>query len=82
MIRRSIALSIAMLLLSGCGVRAPLRPAEGQALPVKPQGAATVPTPEELLKPNTQAIPQRSDEQLRKSEERRDDKFDSPPTTR
>jgi hypothetical protein len=70
----------AMLMLSACGGRVALKPKAGQSLPVKPETASAVPTPDELMKPDIQARPKRSDEQLRRSEERREDRFDLPPT--
>lgn len=66
-------------LLGGCGGRVKLQPKQGQSMPVKAEAAPAAPTVDELLKPSTQAQPKRSDEQLRRSEQRRDDKFDLPP---
>ncbi|KQU53052.1 argininosuccinate lyase [Sphingomonas sp. Leaf339] len=67
------------LLLAGCGSAAGLKPPEGGTLPVAPLGASATPTPQQLLTPTTQQRPQRSDELLRSSEERRSDEFDLPP---
>ncbi|SFP95825.1 hypothetical protein [Sphingomonas rubra] len=67
------------LLLAGCGSAAGLQPAPGQSLPVAPRGANATPTPAELLTPTPQQRPQRSDELLRRSDERRSDEFDLPP---
>lgn len=67
------------LLLTGCGSAAGLAPPEGQRLPVAPRGADATPTPGELLTPTTQQRPERSDELLRSSDERRSDDFDLPP---
>jgi uncharacterized lipoprotein YmbA len=74
-----VALIMVALLLSACGSKTALTPKAGQSLPIKPQTASAVPTPEQLLTPDSQARPKRSDEQLRRSQERRDDKFDLPP---
>jgi hypothetical protein len=75
------ALSLALILmLSACGGTQVLKPKAGASLPPKPEFAATVPTPEQLIKADDQARPQRNDELLLKSEKRRDDKFDLPPT--
>lgn len=74
-----IALGLIALALAGCGGRVPLKPQEGHALPPKPETAAAVPTPEQLLTPEAQTRPKRSDEQLKRSEQRQDDKFDLPP---
>ena len=68
------------LLLAGCGSVADLRPPPGRPLPVAPRGAEATPTPAELLTPTTQQRPQRSDELLRQSDERRSDAFDLPPS--
>ncbi|NJC34977.1 hypothetical protein GGR88_002491 [Sphingomonas jejuensis] len=77
---RSIALLGMLALLAGCGGRAALRPQEGASLPPTPYAAREAPTAEELMTPGPQARPQRSDELLRRSEEREDDRFDLPPT--
>ena len=68
------------LVLSGCGGRVALRPPEGKTLPPKPETASAVPTPDQLLTPDIQSRPKRSDEQLKRSEERRNDKFELPPS--
>ena len=75
--RRSIL--ILALILSACGSKVALTPRQGSSLPVKPQTASAVPTPDQLLTPDTQSRPQRNDEQLKRSQERQDDKFDLPP---
>ena len=74
----NLALS-ALTLLSACGNRGELEPPKGQSLPPAIYGEATPPSGEDLLKPSTQAQPERSDELLRRSEKRQDDKFDLPP---
>lgn len=76
--KAAIALGLA-LALAGCGSREALRPAPGQSLPPRPATAATQPTATDLLTPRPQERPDRSEELLRKSEERRDDRFDLPP---
>jgi hypothetical protein len=68
------------LALAACGGKNELQPAPGAALPPAPYAARATPTPSELMTPSTQARPQRSDELLRRSEERRDDRFDLPPS--
>ena len=68
-----------VLLLGACGGREELRPAVGESLPPKSYAAQATPTPSELMKPEEQARPRRSDELLRESEQRRDDRFDLPP---
>lgn len=76
---RLIGLSLAALLLGGCGQRAQLQPAPGQSLPVKPLMARTTPTPDQLLAIPDMARPQRVDELMRRSEPRQPDRFDLPP---
>ena len=68
------------LALAGCGSAGKLKPAPGEHLPVAPYGATATPTPGDLLTPTQQQRPQRSDELLKSSEERRSDEFDLPPT--
>ena len=65
--------------LAACGGRPPLKPIEGQRLPAIPVGASTAPTSTQLLRPSTQARPERNVELLTQSEERKDDPFDLPP---
>jgi hypothetical protein len=76
---KRVAPILALLLLGGCGSSVGLKPAPGEALPVAPYGARATPTPKELLQPTSQQRPQRSDELLRNSQERRSDDFDLPP---
>ncbi len=76
--KNMIVISLAFA-LAGCGNRTDLRPRQGEALPVKPLFAPATPSVTKLLTPESQARPQRSDEQLNRSQERRDDKFDLPP---
>lgn len=74
-----ISIAAATFALVGCGKAEELTPAAGQALPVKPAAARELPTANDLLTPPTQARPDRIDEPLRRSEERKDDPFDLPP---
>ncbi len=74
-----LLLAGATVILSACGNRGALQPAKGEALPAAIYGEAKAPSGEELLVPSTQALPERSDELLRRSEERQDDEFDLPP---
>ncbi|MBC2776175.1 hypothetical protein [Parasphingopyxis marina] len=67
------------LVLTACGGREPLQPAQGESMPVAPAMARATPTTDELLEPTTQQRPERVDELLRRSEEREDDPFDLPP---
>ena len=66
-------------LMAGCGLREPLRPAEGQSLPPAPALAQRALTPDELLAVPTQYRPLRVDEPLTRSERRPVDPFDLPP---
>lgn len=78
---RTLSLTITLgLALSACGGRIELKPKGGSAMPIAPEGAQKVPTPDDLMTPTSQAKPKRSDEQLKRSEERQDDAFDLPPT--
>ena len=70
----------APLALAGCGSAVGLKPPPDVALPVAPYGATATPTPTELVTPTPQQRPQRSDELLKNSEQRRSDAFDLPPT--
>lgn len=76
---KQIAPILILLLVAGCGGRGALKPAPGQALPVKPYGAQATPTPDQLMTPSAQARPERTDELLKSSEERDSDEFDLPP---
>ncbi|MGI8705865.1 MAG: hypothetical protein ACR2JJ_08755 [Sphingomicrobium sp.] len=74
-----LAAGAALFGLGACGNRADLRPAEGQALPVKPLMARTTPTADELLTPPAYANPDRVDELMKDSAPRQTDRFDLPP---
>ncbi len=65
--------------LAACGSKEDLKPSAGQPAPVIPIGATSAPTTEELTTPDAQARPARSDELLKRSEEREPDDFDLPP---
>ncbi len=77
--KKLLVITALCVALAACGARVNLKPKEGNTLPVKPETAVSVPTPTQLMEPTTQARPKRSDEQLKRSEERREDKFDLPP---
>ncbi len=68
------------LALTACGSAKGLSPRPGESLPIAPRGAKATPTPGDLLTPSTQQRPQRGDELLRSSQERRSDEFDLPPS--
>ena len=72
--------AVGILLLAACGEREDLRPAAGQALPPQPAQAAKPQTTADLLELPPIARPERVDEPLKRSEERKDDRFDLPPS--
>ena len=65
--------------LGACGLREPLEPPPGASMPAASADARRAPTTEELLAIPPIARPERVDELLRRSEERREDRFDLPP---
>jgi hypothetical protein len=69
----------AVALLGACGSKEDLKPVAGQPAPVIPVGATRAPTTQELTTPDAQARPARSDELLKRSEQRETDDFDLPP---
>lgn len=76
---RSARAAALALMLTACGGKEELRPQAGHSLPPAPVAVATPPTPTQLMTPEVQARPQRSDELLKQSQERRNDRFDLPP---
>ncbi|MCH4151193.1 MAG: hypothetical protein LKF30_04495 [Sphingobium sp.] len=78
--RQSIALALALLALAGCGSRKDLSLKPGQTPPPVGRGADHVEAPGELTRFEKQARPDRAGEPLYRSEERKDDKFDLPPS--
>jgi hypothetical protein len=78
--KTAIAMIAVLATLSGCGSREALRPVTGKSMPPKPAMAATAPTVDELMTSPPAARPDRSDELLKKSEERPDDRFNLPPS--
>ena len=80
--RRPIAAltaAAALAALAACGSKEDLKPTAGQAPPIVPIGATRAPTTQELTTPDAQARPARSDELLKRSEQREPDDFDLPP---
>jgi hypothetical protein len=77
---RTTALSLCLIALAACGRQVDLRYPQGASGPATPAGASAPPTPPELVAPAPQSRPQRSDELLRQSDERKSDEFDLPPT--
>lgn len=76
---RALFAACALLALAACGKRDALRPAEGHSLPPRPATAAAQPDVDALLTPPVETRPNRSDDVLRRSEERPDDRFNLPP---
>lgn len=76
---RAFAALLIVAGLAACGQRGDLKPRPGQSLPVAPYGREERPTASELLETPPLAMPERSVELRRRSEEREDDPFDLPP---
>ncbi len=77
--KRITVAALSFAALAACGQRADLEPLAGETLPPPPYGASEPLTADELMEPGTQAVPERSVELRRESEEREDDPFDLPP---
>ncbi|MGD9810776.1 MAG: hypothetical protein AB7U35_05485 [Sphingobium sp.] len=75
-----VALAGLALALGGCGSRKDLTAAPGMDPVPVAHGATEPETPAELMRPSTQARPDRSAEPLRRSQEREPDPFDLPPS--
>ena len=76
---RTIIATLLLLGLAACGKRDALRPPQGHTMPPKPATASAQPTVDQLLTPSVETRPGRSDDVLRRSEERPDDRFNLPP---
>jgi hypothetical protein len=76
--RRAFALAL-LLALAACGQKTDLTPAASNQLPPAPYGREEPLTAEALLVPPPQAVPERSVELRKRSEEREDDPYDLPP---
>ncbi len=77
--RLALMCAAAALALSACGQRGDLVRAPAEPGPAVPTGETVAPAFPELTSPSAQARPERSDEVLRRSEERSDDEYDLPP---
>jgi hypothetical protein len=77
--RTLILVALSALALAGCGNRRALKPASGHLLPPAPYGSAYRPGPDEIVKPQVEAKPERNVDVRTRSEERTDDPFDLPP---
>ncbi len=67
------------LAIAACGRVAPLQPAPGEGLPIKPAMAQKTPDAGDLLEPPPIARPERIDELMKRSQPRQADRFDLPP---
>ena len=79
MTRRYGLMLIACVLLAACGNKADLQRLASAAPPVVPAGSDAPESPDQQTSPDVEAKPARSDELLRRSEERPTDEFDLPP---
>jgi len=82
-VMRNLAAALAVLALlpglTACGQKTGLNPVAGGRQPVAPYGREAGKSTDALLTPPVQAIPERSVELRKRSEERDDDPFDLPP---
>ena len=76
---RRVTVALLGLAAAGCGLREPLAPPPGEAMPIAPADAPAPLTTEQLLAQPTIARPERVDELVRRSQPREDDRFDLPP---
>lgn len=76
---RKLAVLALGLAVAACGVRADLKPQAGKQLPPAPYGREDSPTAARLLASTPQAVPERSVELRKRSEQRADDPFALPP---
>lgn len=76
---RSSLVLIACVLLAACGNKGDLERLANAAPPVIPTGSDRAESADDNTTPTVEARPARSDELLRRSEERPTDEFDLPP---
>jgi predicted small lipoprotein YifL len=77
---KAIILTLLMgVSLAACGNKVELRPRANAPAPVVAAGSAKPESPAKQTTPDAEAIPARSDELLKRSEERPTDEFDLPP---
>ena len=76
---RGLTIIALALAIAACGQTAPLKPAPGQSLPVRPLMARETPSVDDLLALPPQAVPRRVDELLTRNQPRKADRFDLPP---
>ena len=76
---RPLVILAGSLAIAACGRVAPLQPAPGEGLPIKPAIAQKTPDANDLLTPPPIARPERIDELMKRSQPRQADRFDLPP---
>lgn len=76
---RKLSVLVLLVALAACGQRSGLALKPGQQLPPAPYGRSERPDADQLTRLPTIAIPERSVELRKRSEEREDDPFDLPP---
>ena len=76
---RALTILPLIALVAACGSRTELQPRPGMAHVPKAAEAKAPETPAQLMKPSSQARPDRKADLLTESEERKDDPFDLPP---
>lgn len=79
---RGLLVIVGGLILASCGARGDLKAVPESKPPAVAYGGKLPATADELMTAGTQARPERSDELIRRSEERRNDEFDRPPLQR
>ncbi len=67
------------LLVAACGKIGTLHPVTPDRAPPRPNNVIVPPTPQQQLRLTPQEQPERVDDPLKRSQERRDDRFDLPP---
>lgn len=77
--RRLALIGMMLVALAACGRRKDLAPAPGHAPPPAPRGLSASPPVSNMLSPPVQAVPNRVDDPLGRSEDRQQDRFDLPP---
>ena len=70
----------ALLLLAACGKKGELTPVPPRPAPLQATDQVKPQTPEDMLKLPPQAAPARVDDPVEKSQDRKDDRFNLPPT--
>lgn len=77
--KRLVVLAL-LAALAACGSKKPLTRPAGDPVPATPYAADTAPDSDAMVTPDSQSRPDRSDEVLKRSERREDDRFSLPPT--